>query len=137
MSGGCLGGRFTLYLGCSVLFTYSHEVLREKAKSVSTNTAYPHIEKPVGEPARLRSTPRVRIAQIVMDYLAHGWSPEEMCRQHPGLRLAEIHAAMAYYYDEQSEIDAEIEAEVAESNASRSKTQPSFIKVALIKKGLL
>jgi hypothetical protein len=44
---------------------------------------YPHIEKPgVGEPARLQRIPRVRIAQIVMDYLAYGWSVEEMCRQH-------------------------------------------------------
>ncbi|MCW6051475.1 hypothetical protein K4039_15600 [Lyngbya sp. CCAP 1446/10] len=44
---------------------------------------YPHIEKPgVGEPARLQRIPRVRISQIVMDYLAYGWSVEEMCRQH-------------------------------------------------------
>lgn len=85
---------------------------------MSTNTTYPHIEKPADEPARLRSTPRVRVAQIVMDYLAHGWSPEEMCRQHPGLTLAEIHAAMAYYYDDQSQIDAEIEAETREITAS-------------------
>lgn len=44
--------------------------------------AYPHIQKPPGEPARLKRLPRVRVAQIVMDYLAHGWSPDEMCRQH-------------------------------------------------------
>ena len=42
---------------------------------------YPHIEKLEGEPARLQRVPRVRVAQIVMDYLAYGWSVEEMCRQ--------------------------------------------------------
>ena len=54
--------------------------------------AYPHIEKPPGEPARLKRIPRVRVAQIVMEYLAHGSSPDEMCRQHVHLRLAEAHA---------------------------------------------
>jgi hypothetical protein len=43
-----------------------------------------------------------------MDYLAHGWSAEEMCRQHPYLTPAEAHAAMAYYYDHAEEIDQEI-----------------------------
>ena len=32
--------------------------------------AYPHIIKEDGTPARLESHPRVRVAQIVMDYLA-------------------------------------------------------------------
>jgi len=74
---------------------------------------YPHIEKQNGQPARLQRAPRIRVAQIVMDYLAYGWSPEEMCRQHEGLRLAEAHAAMAYYYDHSNEIDQEIREELA------------------------
>jgi hypothetical protein len=36
----------------------------------------------------------MRVAQIVMDCLAFGWSPDEMCRQHPRLALAEVHAAV-------------------------------------------
>jgi len=46
---------------------------------------YPHIEKPEGQSARLQRVPRIRVAQIVMDYLAHGWSADEICRQHPYL----------------------------------------------------
>ena len=42
-----------------------------------------------GKPARLESQPRVRIAQIVIDYLAYGWSADEIHRQHPHLALAE------------------------------------------------
>jgi hypothetical protein len=56
---------------------------------------YPHIQKLAGEPARLASHPRIRIAQIAMDYLSYGWSVEEMCRQHPYLSLAETHAQWA------------------------------------------
>jgi uncharacterized protein (DUF433 family) len=78
---------------------------------MSTAISYPHIEKPAGEPARLSRVKRVRVAQIVMDYLAHGWSPEEMCRQHPYLTIAEAHAAMLYYWDHPGEIEQEIKAE--------------------------
>ena len=42
------------------------------------------IEKPEGNSARLCRLKRVRVAQIVMDHLAYGWSVEEMCRQHKG-----------------------------------------------------
>lgn len=71
-------------------------------------TLYPHIEASPGESPRLTRLPRVRVAQIAMDYLGYGWSVEEICRQHPNLTPAETHAAMAYYFDHQSQIDAEI-----------------------------
>src|SRR5687768_311802 len=76
--------------------------------------AYPHIVNEDGKPARLENHPRVRVAQIVMDYLAYGWSADEIHRQHSHLALAEVHAAMGYYYDNQAEIDAEIAAELEE-----------------------
>ena len=43
-----------------------------------------------------------------MDYLAHGWSVEEICRRRPVLTPSEAHAAMLYYWDHQAEIDSEI-----------------------------
>ena len=69
---------------------------------------YPHVQKTGDGPAHLLRIPRVRVAQIVMDYLAHGWSPDEMCRHHPYLTPAEAHAAMGYYFDHQAEIEQEI-----------------------------
>ncbi len=79
---------------------------------MASDLTYPHIEKLIGSPARLERQPRIRVAQIVMDYLAHAWTPDEMCRQHSGLTLAEAHAAMGYYFDHQEEIDEEIRLEV-------------------------
>ncbi len=73
--------------------------------------SYPHIEKNESQSARLQRLPRIRIAQIVMDYIAYGWSVEEICRQHLYLTLAEAHAAMGYYFDHQEEIDQEIRQE--------------------------
>ena len=98
---------------------------------------YPHLEKPEGEPARLRRVPRVRVAQIVMDYLAYGWSVDEMCRQHSHLTLAEAHLAMAYYFDHQAEIDAEIEAELTEAERSRAEATPSPFVVRMRARGVL
>ncbi|MBW3598038.1 MAG: DUF433 domain-containing protein [Planctomycetes bacterium] len=78
---------------------------------MDAQVTYPHIEKRAGDVARLKAHPRIRVAQIAMDYLAYGWSAEEMCRQHSYLTLAEAHAALAYYLDHQDEVDAEIRAE--------------------------
>jgi hypothetical protein len=79
---------------------------------MSAPTTHPYITTNSDGIARLESHPRTRVAQIVMDYLAHGWSPEEICRHYPYLTFAEIHAAMVYYYDHQDQIDAEIRSEL-------------------------
>ena len=72
---------------------------------------YPHIFKDGSEPARLASMPRMKVSALVIEYLNWGWSPEEMCHQHPFLTLSEAYAVMGYYFDHQAEIDAEIEAD--------------------------
>jgi hypothetical protein len=104
---------------------------------MALEVTYPHIEKPEGEPARLQRLPRIRVAQIVMDYVAHGWSPDEMCRQHPYLQPAEAHAAMTYYFDHQDEIDQEIRAEWQQVQQDRSHAAPSPFFLRLKAKGLL
>jgi uncharacterized protein (DUF433 family) len=98
---------------------------------------YPHIEKPEGEPAHLARVPRVRVAMIVMDYLVHSWSVEEMCRQYPYLKPAEAHAAMAYYYDHRQEIDEEITRETAEAEQSRRQAAPTPFQARMRAEGKL
>jgi uncharacterized protein (DUF433 family) len=100
-------------------------------------TAYPHIEKTADEPARLARVPRVRISQLVADYIAHGWSPEEMCRQHKYLTLAEAHTAMAYYFDHQDEIDRELQAELEMSAADQKTAPPSKFLLRMRAQGRL
>ena len=50
-----------------------------------------------------------KVIEVVLGKMAYGWSPEEMHRQHPHLSMAQIHAALAYYYEHESEIDTQIE----------------------------
>src|SRR5205814_1096134 len=50
-----------------------------------------------------------KVKEVVLDKLAHGSSPEEMALQYPHLSLAQIHAALSYYYEHQMELDADIQ----------------------------
>ena len=50
----------------------------------------------------------IKVVEVVLDKMAHGSSPEEMHLQYPHLSLAQIHAALSFYYEHQSEIDAQI-----------------------------
>jgi uncharacterized protein (DUF433 family) len=85
---------------------------------------YPHIVKEPGEPARLDRHARTRVAMIVADYLWRGWSAEEIARQYPYLTLAEVHAAMTYYFDHRDEIENELLAEYREVEEWK-KTHPT------------
>jgi uncharacterized protein (DUF433 family) len=98
---------------------------------------YPHVEKLEGQPARLERLPRIRIAQIVMDYLEHGWSVDEMCRQHPYLSPAEAHAAMAYYFDHPEEIDREILEEIEQVEREQSQAVRSPVYHRLRSQGMI
>lgn len=93
--------------------------------------SYPHIEKSDHQSAHLQRLPRIRIAQIVMDYIAYGWSVEEICRQHLYLTLAEAHAAMGYYFDHQEEIDQEIRQEwqQVQENMTQAAKSPFYIRM--------
>lgn len=50
----------------------------------------------------------VKVIEVVLDHLAYGWSADEIHEQQPHLSLAQIHAALAYYYDHQTELDRQI-----------------------------
>lgn len=82
-------------------------------------TSYPHVIAEPGEPARLERHPRTRVAMIAADYLWRGWSAEEIARQYPYLGMAEVHAALAYYFDHRDEIESELLAESREVEAWR------------------
>jgi hypothetical protein len=82
----------------------------------------------------LERWPRVRVAHIVMDHLGRAWSSEEIARQYPHLSPAEIHSALAYYFDHQEKIDLEIQAEIrqADVDSSIARQSPLAIKLAAL-----
>ena len=60
---------------------------------------------------------RTKVIEVALDKVAHGWSPEEIHFQHDYLSLAQIHAALAYYYEHQVEFDAEVSSQARRANA--------------------
>jgi uncharacterized protein (DUF433 family) len=81
----------------------------------------PHIEIGADGKARIAGK-RFKVSHLVVEKRVEGWSPEQMRDNHPGLSLAEIHAAFAYYYDHQAEIDREIEESDRFVEEMRAKT---------------
>ena len=74
---------------------------------------------------------RVKVIEVALDHVAYGWSAEEIHRQHPHLSLAQTHAALAFYYDHQTEFDQAIAASLkrAEKLAAQGADSPGRRKL--------
>ena len=68
---------------------------------------YPHIVKTPdtcsGLP-RIEGT-RITVNLVVREVVRLRWTPEEVLMAHPHLTLAQIHAALAYYFDHAEEVE--------------------------------
>ena len=78
-----------------------------------------------------------KVIEVVLDRVAYGWSPEEIHFQHPALSLAQIHAALTYYYDHQAELDAEIMRQLKEVEGLAEAAKDSPGRRRLREQGLL
>lgn len=70
----------------------------------------------------------VKVIELVLDHLAYGWNAETLQENHPGLSLAQVYAALAWYYDHQSEMDAEIERQSERLNSLRTQVGRSLLE---------
>lgn len=64
---------------------------------------------------------RITVQNIVIWHERMGKNIDEICAEY-GLTLAEVHAALAYYFDHQDEIDRRIEDDKAFVAAQRRQT---------------
>jgi uncharacterized protein (DUF433 family) len=68
---------------------------------------------------------RIRVMDIVVLHEQRGLSPDEIVTAYPGLTLADVHAALAYYFDHREDIqedlarDRQLAAEMAQEIPSR------------------
>ena len=58
-----------------------------------------------------------RVIDLAAEHLAHGWNADILQENHPDLSLAQIHAALAWFYDHEEEMRREIQRR--ETNATR------------------
>jgi uncharacterized protein (DUF433 family) len=73
---------------------------------------------------------RIRVMDIVLWQTKCGWSPDEIVSQFPQLSLADVHAALAYYWDHKEEIEADIRS-AEEIEAKSRRKHPSILKEKL------
>ena len=75
---------------------------------------------------------KVKVTEVVLDKRAHCWSPEEIHFQHPHLSLAQIHAALTWYYENQSGLDASIVRELEEAERLAADASDPVLRRKLI-----
>ena len=99
-------------------------------------TAYEHIVTDERGVPLIEGT-TTKVVELVLDVMAHGWSPDEIQFQHPHLTLGQIHSALAYYWDHKEELDGDIERRMERVEEIRREVGPSKLAERLKAKGLL
>ena len=85
---------------------------------MTTATKYPHLTMDEDGSARIGTT-RYKVIQLAAEHFQHGWTAEELLRQHADLRPEEVYAALTYYYDHRDAMNAAMRASFDASKASR------------------
>lgn len=103
---------------------------------MNVSTTYEHITLNEAGVAYIKGT-TTKVVEIVVDYKAYGWSPEEIHYNYPYLSLGQIHSAFAYYWDHAQELDRDIDERSREVDRIRSETETPDLRRKLISRGLL
>jgi uncharacterized protein (DUF433 family) len=74
---------------------------------------------------------RIQVEDIAIWHERMGMSPDEIVWEYPSITLAEVHAALAYYYENRERIDADIEAAKRYAEQMRAKAGPSRLQEKL------
>ncbi len=75
-----------------------------------------------------------KVIEVALDWIAYRWNAEEIHRQHPDLALSQIHAALAYYFDHQREMDEQIEQSRRRIERMRADSGEAFSRDQLIER---
>ena len=94
---------------------------------MSTATLYPHLTTDDAGNVRI-GTSRYKVRHLAAEHHQHGWSAEELLRQHPDLRPEEVYSTLTYFYDHYGKLVAEMKADAA---AAKRPTQGLFRKELL------
>jgi uncharacterized protein (DUF433 family) len=74
---------------------------------------------------------RIKVQHVAAWHEQMGMSPAEIVATYPDLTLAQVHAALAYYYDHRAEIDAHAAEDDEFVERMRAEAGPSKLKRAL------
>jgi uncharacterized protein (DUF433 family) len=92
-------------------------------------TAYAYVDLNADGVPFIEGT-RIKVAQVAIDHVEGRWSAERIVRTYPPLTVAQVHSALAYYYDHRDEIDRYI----SEGSETAERLRPQLERLALIAK---
>jgi uncharacterized protein (DUF433 family) len=98
---------------------------------MSTVAHYPHIVVDASGTARIDQT-RYIVEHLAAEHYHHGWTAEELLRQHPDLRPEQVCSALAYFYDHYDEITARLVSSAV--TAERTRLTHSMSRNELLKR---
>ena len=88
-------------------------ILKHKMIAIS----YPHLDIDSSGVARLGGT-RYKVSQLAAEHYVHGWTAEELLRQHPDLSPGQVYAALTYFYDHYQAMVASLKLGASEAEAA-------------------
>ena len=98
---------------------------------MATADTYPHVILGGDGEASIEGT-RYTVRHIAAEQYFYGWSAEEILRQHPDLRPAEVYAALTYFYDHHDTIVAAIAA--GNTQSVRARRSEPFSRDELLRR---
>jgi uncharacterized protein (DUF433 family) len=82
----------------------------ETTSQMQTETEHPYVEidQKVCGGAPVVAGTRIRIVDVAIEYEYLDRTPDDIINAHPHLRLEQVHDALSYYYEHQTELDNKI-----------------------------
>jgi uncharacterized protein (DUF433 family) len=74
---------------------------------------------------------RIKVRHVAVWHEQMGMTPAEIVATYPTLTLAQVHAALAYYYDHRDEIRAAIDEEARFVEELKARSGPSLLQEKL------
>jgi uncharacterized protein (DUF433 family) len=78
---------------------------------------------------------RIKVKHVAIWYEQQGMTPTEIVATYPTITLAQVHAALSYFYDHRAEIEAEMAQEDRMFEELKAK-QPSILEKARARKAI-
>ena len=79
----------------------------------------------------------MKVIELVAAHIDFGWSPAELQLNHRYLSMSQIHSALAYYWDHQQELDADMQRRFEYAEQLRQEAGPSALVKKLRHRGLI
>jgi uncharacterized protein (DUF433 family) len=92
---------------------------------------YPHIEKADDGRLYVAGT-QFKVKILILDHIGWGMDARQICEGYPGLTLAQAHAVLAYFYDNEKSLRSEIDADTRRIDAMRDKTASKITRQELL-----